>query len=211
MTRILGYAAAAVLLFGMSAAPVMAGGKANPCNPCAAKANPCNPCAMKKKANPCNPCAMKKQPNPCNPCSMKKRPNPCNPCSMKKNPCNPCAGKGDEGPTLTRPHAFDKFEQAVALGKKLWHDEKLGTSGLACASCHADYENLNLEKNQNFPHYVNMVGDVVTLDQMINFCMVNPMKGKQLEKNSKEMTALAAYFRAYRMRYLRDKRAGKLK
>jgi len=38
---------------------------------------------------------------------------------------------------------------------------------------------------------------------MINFCMINPMEGQQIEANSKDMTAMAAYFRAYRMQYLK--------
>jgi len=178
---------------------------ANPCNPCAMKANPCNPCAM-KKMNPCNPCSMKKSANTCNPCSMKKPANPCNPCSMKPaNPCsmNPCSASQN---TPIREHAFDNFGQAVALGKKMWNDDKLGTAGVACMSCHGGYEVLHLERNQNFPHYVKMVGDVVTLDQMINYCMLNPMKGKQFEKNSKELTAMAAYYRAYRMQYRKEHR-----
>jgi hypothetical protein len=195
---------------------------ANPCNPCGMKANPCamkhnpcNPCSMKKMANPCNPCGMKANPcamkkmNPCNPCSMKKMANPCNPCGMKANPCsmganpcsmNPCSASAN---TPIRPHAFNSFQEAVDLGKKMWSDDEgMGTAGVACLSCHADFDLLNLEKRQNFPHYVKMVGDVVTLDQMINYCLLNPMKGKQLEKNSKELTAMAAYYRAYRMKYL---------
>jgi cytochrome c len=136
---------------------------------------------------------------------MKKKQNPCstkpaNPCAMKSNPCSADAN------TATRPHAYDNFWQAVAVGRMMWNDENLGTSGLACMSCHAGYEQLNLEKRQNFPHYVKMVGDVVTLDQMINYCMVNPMKGKQFGKNSRELTAMAAYYRAYRMQYLKEKR-----
>ena len=198
---------------------------ANPCNPCsmktnpcAMKHNPCNPCSMKKMANPCNPCSMKANPcamkhNPCNPCSMKKMANPCNPCSMKANPCsmganpcsmNPCSASAN---TPIRPHAFNSFQEAVDLGKKMWSDdENMGTAGVACLSCHADFDLLNLEKRQNFPHYVKMVGDVVTLDQMINYCLLNPMKGKQLEKNSKELTAMAAYYRAFRMKYLHEHR-----
>jgi len=198
---------------------------ANPCNPCGMKANPCamkhnpcNPCSMKKMANPCNPCGMKTNPcamkhNPCNPCSMKKMANPCNPCSMKANPCsmganpcsmNPCSASAN---TPIRPHAFNSFQEAVDLGKKMWSDDEgMGTAGVACLSCHADFDLLNLEKRQNFPHYVKMVGDVVTLDQMINYCLLNPMKGKQLEKNSKELTAMAAYYRAYRMKYLHEHR-----
>jgi len=174
----------------------------NPCNPCGMKAsmNPCNPCAMKKSANPCNPCAVKKGMNPCNPCGMKK---PANPCAM--NPCaaNPCAANKS---TPIREHAFDNFGQAAALGEKMWKDENLGTSGLACLSCHTDHALLNLDRNQNFPHYVKMVGDVVTLDQMINYCMLNPMKGKPFAGDSKELTAMAAYFRAYRMQYIKEQR-----
>jgi len=86
----------------------------------------------------------------------------------------------------------------------MWEDETLGKSGLACLSCHAGYDNLNLEKRQDYPHYVEMVDDVVTLDQMINYCMLNPMEGEQLEANSKTMTAMAAYYRAYRMKYLKE-------
>ena len=201
----------------------------NPCNPCAMKEH--NPCAMKKH-NPCNPCSMnpcdmKKHDkmNPCsmkkhdkmNPCSMKKH-NPCsmNPCDMKKhdkmNPCgmkkhNPCAmnpcSMDDESISI-RDDKFKNFQQAASTGKKMWADETLGKSGLACLSCHADYDMLNLGKRQNYPHYVEMVDDVVTLDQMINYCMLNPMQGEQLDPNSKAMTAMAAYFRAYRMKYLQD-------
>lgn len=202
---------------------------ANPCNPCSMDHSAMNPCAMHERANPCdvrhgahassnpcNPCSMKKHghANPCNPCSTKGH---ANPCSMKKrhgNPCNPCSMKqsgksrqwGTPGNTPIRDHAFDNFAQAVAYGKKLWHDEKLGTAGVSCASCHSNFERLHFDRNRNFPHFVKMVGDVVTLDQMINYCMLNPMKGKAFPSNSKELTALAAYYRAYRMEYLRKHR-----
>ncbi|MDQ6989426.1 MAG: hypothetical protein Q9M19_06045 [Mariprofundaceae bacterium] len=155
--------------------------------------NACNPCSM--KANPCNPCAMEKQ-DKMNPCQMKMK----NPCHM-----NPCDADGDAKKKI-RSDKFQSFQQAATAGKKLWEDETLGKSGLACLSCHAGYENLNLGKRQNYPHYVAMPDDVVTLDQMINFCMINPMEGEQLDANSKDMTAMAAYFRAYRMQYLKEQR-----
>lgn len=206
MRKSLNVLLAVPLLMGLTVFPFSAEAGSNPCNPCndQKKVNPCNPCG----SNPCstNPCATKKNRNPCNPCGARK-----NPCSMKPaNPCNPCALKGNpcstDANTAIRPHAYDNFWQAVAVGRKMWNDENLGTSGLACMSCHAGYEQLHLEKNQTFPHYVKMVGDVVTLDQMINYCMVNPMKGKQFGKNSRELTAMAAYYRAYRMQYLKRKR-----
>ena len=182
---------------------------ANPCNPCSMKHNPCNPCAMQSmKHNPCNPCAMKPMKhNPCNPCSMKPMPkhNPCNPCSMGSNPCSMGAATNasDDAKKPIRPHAFNSFQEAVAMGKKMWNDDEgMGKAGVACLSCHADFEMLNLGKHQNFPHYVKLVGDVVTLDQMINYCLLNPMQGHELAQDSKEMTAMAAYYRWYRMQYL---------
>ena len=199
--RMIKLASLAIMMIGMGILSTSAiAGSHNPCNPCAA-----NPCAMKQNTNPCstNPCAMKKSANPCamNPCSMPKKANPCadnNPCSM-----NPCS-TSQRAPI--RAKAFKSFGEASSMGKKMWNDENLGTTGLSCASCHTDYELLNLGKNQNYPHYVEIVGDVVTLDQMINFCMINPMKAKQFDKNSKELTALAAYFRAYRMEYMKENR-----
>jgi len=210
--RHIAYIASFLAFFAMQGVAEAGTNPCNPCsmqaNPCAMKHNPCNPCSMKKAHNPCNPCSMKhmKKHNPCNPCGMKKAANPCNPCAMKANPCsmNPCSADANQ---LTRPHAFNSFQEAVAMGKKMWNDDEgMGTAGVACLSCHADYDLLNLEKRQNFPHYVKMVGDVVTLDQMINYCLLNPMKGKQLDQNSKEMTAMAAYYRAYRMKYLHEHR-----
>jgi len=120
---------------------------------------------------------------------------------MKAN--NPCSADAKK---LIRPHAFNSFQEAVDMGRKMWHNDKLGTSGVACLSCHADFDLLNLDKRQNFPHYVKMVGDVVTLDQMINYCMLNPMAGKEFAQDSKELTAMAAYYRAYRMKYLHEHR-----
>ena len=129
--------------------------------------------------------------NPCmkNPC-MK---NPCmkNPCM--KNPCmkNPCSNVSSDIEPL-RDSKFKNRKKAVKLGKKLWKSKKLGTSGQSCATCHGGGDGLGFDKP--FPHYVSMADDVVTLDQMINFCVINPLKGEPLKWNSKEMTALAAYY-----------------
>jgi len=177
MKQITMLATAVLLAMGLSAAPAFAGGG----------------------MNPCNPCAMKKQVNPCNPCSMKKSINPCSMRAVKGQ-------WGTPGNKTIRKHAFDNQQQAIAYGKKLWRDENLGASGVACLSCHGDYALLHLERNQHFPHFVKMVGDVVSLDQMINYCMLNPMQGKQWDKNSKELTAMGAYYRAYRMQYRKDQR-----
>ena len=171
----------------------MAKNACNPCsaNPCAAK-NACNPCAAKNACNPCaaknacNPCAAK---NACNPCAAK---NACNPCAA--NPCatNPCGVKMKVKPIRTEK--IKSLNDAVNLGGKLWKDTKLGNSGLSCDTCHASGNAYNKTALQTYPHFVSMPNDVVTLDQMINFCMINPMKGDPLSYSSKEMTALSAYF-----------------
>ncbi|MCF6209002.1 MAG: hypothetical protein L3J61_06455, partial [Ghiorsea sp.] len=150
------------LMLTMGVATTASAEWSNPCNPCSMKKhNPCsmNPCDMKKH-DKMNPCSMKKH-NPCsmNPCDMKKH-DKMNPCSMKKhNPCamNPCAMSDDDENISIRPDKFKNFQQAATAGKKMWADETLGKSGLACLSCHADFSMLNLDKRQNYPHYVEMV------------------------------------------------------
>ncbi len=130
--------------------------------------------------NPCgaNPCAT-------NPCSMK---NPCaaNPCAM-----NPCAAKqSGEANILIRKWPLKNYKKVVARGARLWNDTSLGTAGVSCASCHPNGALLN---SKPYPKHVKMTEDIVTLDQMINFCMMNPMKAKPLAWNSQKLTALAAY------------------
>jgi cytochrome c len=115
-----------------------------------------------------------------------------NPCAAKANPCNPCAAKA--AVKKIRNTSITDQAALIAWGKKLWNDPKLGNSGLACQSCHINNALLNLDKVGPFPHYVKMPNDIVTLDQMINFCMINPMKTEPLDPNSLTMTALASYY-----------------
>ncbi len=113
-----------------------------------------------------------------------------NPCSQ--NPCmakNPCATKN----IPIRKNPIKDSARLKEMGEKLWGSTSLGTSGLSCSTCHPDGAGL---KKEPFPKHVKMTGDIVTMDQMINFCMLNPMKGKPLKWNSQEMTALAAHITA---------------
>jgi cytochrome c len=93
-----------------------------------------------------------------------------------------------------RAGKIKSLNDAVNLGEKLWKDTKLGSSGLSCNTCHAAGKTYNKTALQLYPHFVGMPNDVVTLDQMINFCMINPLKADPLPYGSKEMTALSAYF-----------------
>ena len=159
----------------------------NACNPCAK--NACNPCA-KNACNPCgrnacNPCAK----NACNPCGKRMK-NACNPC----NPCNPCASKP---PKPIRDKHITNYSKLVDMGEKLWKKVELGNSGLSCWDCHEDYENFDQDTVGPFPHFVNMPNDIVTLDQMINFCMINPMESQKLDSSSIEMTAMSAFYQKF--------------
>jgi len=160
--------------------------------------NPCNPCGKNMK-NLCNPCG-KKIKNLCNPCGIGVK-NPCNPCvKQMKNPCNPC-GKNSVKP-LRKGNITD-YSKLAAKGKRLWNDESLGKSGVSCMSCHAGHNLLNLDKVGFFPHYIAMPDDILTLDQMINFCMINPMKTTKIDPDSIEMTSMAAYYQEYIKSYKR--------
>ena len=100
-----------------------------------------------------------------------------------------------------------EFKFAVKRGKALFSDPELSTNGMSCASCHKDggtvdgimgemkivaFEDLNVK----YPRYMSMMGQidkVITLDQMVNFCVVNPMAGKAFAADDQKLADLVAY------------------
>jgi len=97
-----------------------------------------------------------------------------------------------------------ELAKSVANGKKLFTDTSLGTSGLTCNSCHAEggtkegkmgetvvpaWDNLAPQ----YPKYFKMAERVYTLDQVVQFCIVNPLKGKALAWDAQKLTDLTAY------------------
>ena len=165
-----------------------------------AMANPCNPCGPE---NACNPCG--EAMNACNPCGEAM--NACNPCAGAMNACNPCAG-ANMAPV--DPAKFQKPKGAVlAKGKskkglKLWSDKSISGGGdTSCSTCHpavgdGPYAMMNESFAKNYPHNVKMAEEragveEVTAAEMVNFCMLVPMKGEPLAWESKELADLAAY------------------
>ncbi|MBF0358664.1 MAG: hypothetical protein HQL70_08645 [Magnetococcales bacterium] len=143
------------------------------------------------------------------PSASQAEPATTNPCKMEPN--TPCNAKQKDTPKQIvgkQQKGFTSFYNAAASGHKMWNDSRLGTSGFTCLSggCHANFENLSLDKNKTFPHYVGMAGKVVTLSQIINYCLVNPMAGSALAEDSDEMTAMAAFYRKYRMQYRQQRK-----
>lgn len=90
-------------------------------------------------------------------------------------------------------HWQAEFDASAAYGRQLWLNAakfKLGTNGVACVQCHPNGANTHPE---TYPKYQKQVGTVVAMWQMINWCIRNPLQGKSLAPDSKEMVALMAY------------------
>ncbi len=96
------------------------------------------------------------------------------------------------------------LKESIENGKKLFMDASLGTSGMSCNSCHAEggtkdnemgdmtmkaFDNLNAQ----YPKYFPMAKKVMTLDQVVNFCITNPLKGKALSWDDQKLADLVAY------------------
>ncbi len=185
-------AAFGIALMFVAAAPAMA----NPCAP----ANACNPCASKNACNPCNPPAA----NACNPCGAvsAKR----NPCDATTNPNNPCgaAMQPIDAAKFTQPKGSDLAKGKAKKGAKLWTDPSVSDNGsISCSTCHpavgaGPYAMMNDSFGKSYPHKVKMAEEragvkKVNAAEMVNFCMLVPMKSEPLAWDSKELADLAAY------------------
>lgn len=97
-----------------------------------------------------------------------------------------------------------ELAKSVENGKKLFNDKTLGESGMTCNSCHMEggtkagmmgeksipaFDNLAMK----YPKFLMMAKRVMTLDQVVNFCIVNPIKGKALAWDDQKLTDLTAY------------------
>jgi cytochrome c len=85
---------------------------------------------------------------------------------------------------------MQQFEAVAAEGRALWTDGKLGTNGVACAQCHPNAANTHPE---TYPKFQKQLGRVAQLWEMINWCLRNPLEGKDLAADDPKMIALQAY------------------
>lgn len=100
-------------------------------------------------------------------------------------------------PAGTKPYKGDRAK-LVSYGTKLWKDPKIGKSGLACNSCHANGAQFKKSFKEPYPHLVKMANGMAGLknadaEQLVQFCMMAPMKTDPLPWNSRELAALTAY------------------
>lgn len=83
-----------------------------------------------------------------------------------------------------------QFMNTVTEGRELWTSPKLGSNGVACAQCHPNAANTHPE---TYPKFQKQLGKVVSLWEMINWCLKNPLEGQALAADDPKMTALQAY------------------
>lgn len=75
---------------------------------------------------------------------------------------------------------------STARGKELFTSKQLGTSGKSCSTCHPDGKGLTKAATY----------DAGELGEIINQCILNPLKGKALDPASGEMKSLIMYIKS---------------
>ncbi|MEA3546943.1 MAG: cytochrome C [Thermodesulfobacteriota bacterium] len=83
-----------------------------------------------------------------------------------------------------------EYQEVVKKGRQVFTDPGLGTNGVVCAQCHPNGANTHPE---TYPKFQKQLGKVATLGEMINFCIRNPLEGKDLVLDDRRMIALQAY------------------
>jgi len=86
---------------------------------------------------------------------------------------------------------WDKeYMSVVAKGRALWTSPEIGTNGVVCAQCHPNAANTHPE---TYPKFQQQLGRVISLGEMINWCIQQPLEGKPLALDDPRMVAMMAY------------------
>jgi thiosulfate dehydrogenase len=83
-----------------------------------------------------------------------------------------------------------ELDKLVKEGDRLFHSDEIGTNGVACAMCHPNASNTHPE---TYPKFQTQLKKVALLRDMVNWCIINPLEGKELADNDPKMRALEAY------------------
>jgi cytochrome c553 len=76
-------------------------------------------------------------------------------------------------------------EPSEGIGKALFNDPKLGSTGKSCNDCHGSGKGMDKAAGRE------------DLDSVINTCITRALKGKALDKNSVEMRSLILYINSF--------------
>jgi thiosulfate dehydrogenase len=88
-----------------------------------------------------------------------------------------------------------ELDKLVAEGDRLFHSDEIGSNGVACAMCHPHASNTHPE---TYPKFQTQLKKVALLRDMVNWCIANPLEGKELPHDDPKMKALEAYILAQR-------------
>lgn len=83
-----------------------------------------------------------------------------------------------------------EFMTVVAEGEKLFHSSSLGKNKVSCDQCHPNAANTHAE---TYPKFQQQIGKVISLFEMVNWCLQNPLEGDPLAADDPKMVALLAY------------------
>jgi thiosulfate dehydrogenase len=83
-----------------------------------------------------------------------------------------------------------ELEKLVKEGDRLFHSDELGSNGVACAMCHPNASNTHPE---TYPKFQTQLKEVALLRHMVNWCIINPLEGDELDHDDSRMVALEAY------------------
>ncbi len=83
---------------------------------------------------------------------------------------------------------------SIEMGKLLFSNDKLGTSGKSCATCHMDADKLKGAATY----------DEKDLADIINRCIAGPLKGIKLDSGSAEMKSLVLYLKSLKTKRMAD-------
>jgi len=84
----------------------------------------------------------------------------------------------------------DEYMVAVKKGREVFTDPKLGTNGVVCAQCHPNGSNTHPE---TYPKFQKQLGKVTQMWEMVNWCIRNPLEGKDLAADDPRMSAILTY------------------
>ena len=98
----------------------------------------------------------------------------------------------------------EAMTESIMNGKALFSDAGLGTNGKTCNDCHMAGGTMEgtmgkmvtkpfYEVNEKYPMYWMMADKVMTLDQVINWCIMTPLQGEPLKWDDQRLADLAAY------------------
>ena len=84
----------------------------------------------------------------------------------------------------------EQFMSVVSQGEKLFHSGDLGKNRVSCDQCHPNGANTHPE---TYPKFQKQLGKVITLREMINWCLRNPLEGDPLPLDDPKLTAIESY------------------